>query len=157
MTGMSGTLDEIRIRYAVHSIAIQTAHFENAYDFYVNILGLRVVRSPFRFGSRTLTWLDGGGILIELFSGKSGEQTDAYNHKAAGVNHIAFVVDDLEAVICAMNANGIRITKGPVTPLSGDPKQPRILFVEGPDGTAIQFREPDRKELYPCCRWISPG
>lgn len=145
MTDPPSALGGVKVRYQIHSIAVQTACFEKAFDFYANILGLRVIRDPFRFGARTLTWLDGDGILIELFSAKEGEDIESYSGKMSGVNHIAFVVDDLDAVMEVMNAHKIRIVKGPMVPRSGDPRQPRILFVEGPDGASIQFRESEKR------------
>jgi hypothetical protein len=52
------------------------------------------------------------------------------------------VVDDLDEIVEHLKRNGVRIIRGPLIPPSGDPQQPRILFVEGPDGEELQFREP---------------
>jgi glyoxylase I family protein len=125
----------------MHSIAIQTATFDAAYDFYTRILGFPVVREPFRYKTRTLAWIDAGTALIELYTLKRGVSPVARDDAAVGIDQVAFVVSDLENVISRMTAHQVKITKGPFVPPSGDPEQPRVLFVEGPDGTPIQFRE----------------
>jgi glyoxylase I family protein len=129
---------------SVHSVSVQTADFDAAYDFYTRIVGLKTVRAPYAFKTRTLAWLDGGGILIELYSVKAGAEPVPYSPSGVGLDHIAFVVDNLEAMISTLEENNIRILQGPMIPPSGDPRQPRVLFVEGPDGEEVQFREPER-------------
>ena len=137
------SLDEAPLNCKIHHVAIQTASFDTSYEFYTKILGLPVAREPFQFNTRMLAWLDGGHVLIELYSLRHGVDPSAYSDSAVGIDTLAFVVDDLDVVIRTMNYYGVKITKGPLTPQSGDPRQPRILFIESPDGTPIQFREPD--------------
>lgn len=129
----------------IHSIAIQTAVFDQAYTFYTEVVGLPVVRKPFRFKTRTVAWLDGGGTLIELYSVKDGIDPDPYNNHAVGPEHVAFEVEDLDEVQSILNKHNYAIEKGPMLPPSGDPNQPRVLFAVGPDGDSIQFREPGRR------------
>lgn len=130
----------------LHSIAIQTTVFDQAYRFYTQVVGLTVVREPFRFKTRTVAWLDGGGALIELYSVKEGVEPDSYNNRAVGPEHVAFEVDDLDAFQSVLMDYGCQIEKGPLLPPSGDPNQPRVLFAVGPDGDSIQFREPERRQ-----------
>jgi catechol 2,3-dioxygenase-like lactoylglutathione lyase family enzyme len=125
----------------VHSVSVQTARFDEAYRFYAEILGLRVVREPFPFKSRTLAWLDAGSILVELYSVRKEDTPKPYTNDIVGPDHIAFVVDDLDAMVERLKDHDVRILKGPMKPPSGDPRQPRVLFAEGPDGDEIQFRE----------------
>jgi catechol 2,3-dioxygenase-like lactoylglutathione lyase family enzyme len=125
----------------VHSVALQTASFEEAFDFYTSVLGLRVAREPFFFKTRRLAWLDGGSVLIELYSGKEGVALGDHSQAHVGPDHIAFTVDDLDSMVEHLKSNGVTIIKGPYVPPSGDPAQPRVVFAEGPDGEEIQFRE----------------
>ncbi len=127
----------------VHSVAVQTADFENALDFYVRILGLAVLRAPFQFKTRQLAWLEGGSVQIELYSIRAGVSPEPYDDNRVGPDHIAFVTDDLDALVLHLSGQNVKILRGPLIPPSGDPKQPRILFVEGPDGDELQFREPN--------------
>ncbi|MBS2964239.1 VOC family protein [Actinocrinis puniceicyclus] len=126
----------------MHSIAVQTAAFEKAYRFYTELVGLRVVREPFPFKTRTLAWLDAGSVLLELYSVRREDNAAAREDGVVGPDHLAFVVDDLDAMILRLHEFEVPIVKGPLIPPSGDPNQPRVLFVEGPDGEEVQFREP---------------
>jgi glyoxylase I family protein len=135
-----------RLDCRAHSVAVQTADFDAAYAFYTGVLGLRAVREPFSFKTRTLAWLDAGGMLIELFSIKKGAAFFPYTESNLGLTHVAFEVSDLDAAIELCKQHDVPITQGPMIPPSGDPRQPRVLFVEGPDGQAIQLREPRRDE-----------
>lgn len=130
----------------VHSVAIQTALFDESFHFYSRIIGLPVVREPFSFKARTLAWLSAGSALIELFSVKHGASPVDYDPAAVGITHIAFEVDDLDLVRENLLDRGVKVVKGPLLPPSGDPAQPRVLFVEDPDGAAVQFREPARED-----------
>lgn len=142
--GPSATIDSVsQIVRRAHSVAIQTSSFEASYDFYTRILGLPVIREPFKFKKRTLAWIDAGGLLIELFSVKDDVSPQKYDDRAVGVTHLAFEVSDLDALVDYLAKHRVKITKGPLLPASGDPKQPRVLFVHDPDGAAIQFREPE--------------
>lgn len=57
--------------------------------------------------------------------------------KFAGVTHVAFVVDDLDALVAWLNAEGIAITEGP------GPIGPRRigLFFRDPDGNVLEFNQ----------------
>jgi catechol 2,3-dioxygenase-like lactoylglutathione lyase family enzyme len=125
----------------VHSVALQTACFDESFDFYTSVLGLRVAREPFSFKTRMLAWLDAGSVLIELYSGKEGVLLSEHSDACVGLDHIAFTVADLDSMVEHLKAHGVPIIKGPYIPPSGDPAQPRIVFAEGPDGEEIQFRE----------------
>ncbi|WP_157930408.1 VOC family protein [Glycomyces xiaoerkulensis] len=128
----------------MHSIAIQTDCFDRSYWFYTEVVGLAKVREPFPFKTRTLAWLDAGVALIELYSTKHGADAAMPLGPANGIDHVAFVVERLDEVIAVLEVHGIAIAKGPLVPPSGDPRQPEILFVEAPEGTEVQFREPER-------------
>ena len=129
---------------SIHHICIQTLDFEKAFKFYTEAIGLPVLREPFDFkGVRRLAWLDAGSIIIELNSLKRGTKDRAcpYSSFGLGPSHIAFEVDDLDPVIERLRAHNVPIVKPPFLPPTGDPHQPRVAFVEGPDGDHIELRE----------------
>jgi lactoylglutathione lyase len=57
--------------------------------------------------------------------------------KWPGITHVAFVVDDLDAVVSWLNDAGIAITEGP------GPIGPRRvgLFIRDPDGNVLEFNQ----------------
>jgi glyoxylase I family protein len=130
------------IKMRIHHVALQTAHFEKAFDFYAKLLGLKVLKEPFTFkGKRTIAWFDGGTILIELYSVKNDEEPQPYDDRRIGPDHIAFEVQDLDAIITHLHQHNVKILKEPFTPLIDDPQQPRVAFIEGVEGEEIELRE----------------
>jgi catechol 2,3-dioxygenase-like lactoylglutathione lyase family enzyme len=140
--GSSEVIENAKFMCSAHSVSVQTADFDKAYRFYTEILGLDVDREPFQFKTRMLAWLRAGTILIELYSVRSHSEPGPYNPNGVGPDHLAFEVCDLDAFVDHLKLNEVVIKTGPWRPPSGDPYQPRVLFVEGPDGEELQFREP---------------
>ena len=81
-----------------------------------------------------LAFLSAGTCLIELV-----EQKDIPPRDAGVVDHVAVVVDDINAAIANAKANGINID-GEVNsvPILGGVKN---VFFEGPDGERLEFFE----------------
>ena len=130
----------------LHHVAIQTADFDRAFWFYTELLGLTVVKPPFNFkNKRTLTWLDAGGVLVELYSVKKNTQPEPYCDRRIGADHVAFMCLDLDAILDRLTRTNIKFLKGPFFPPTGDPDQPRVAFIEGPDGEELELREPQER------------
>jgi lactoylglutathione lyase len=82
-----------------------------------------------------LAFLSAGNCLIELV-----EQKNMPPRPAGVVDHIAVVVDNIEAAIENAKANGIEIDASKVStvPVLGGVKN---VFFEGPDGERLEFFE----------------
>lgn len=131
---------EIQVR--IHHVALQTAHFEKAFEFYTKLLGLRVVKEPFNFkGKRTLAWLDAGTITIELYSVKNDKIPQPYDDRRVGADHVAFEVQNLDNVLTHLRNHNVKVLKEPFKPPTDDAQQPRVAFIEGVDGEEIELRE----------------
>ena len=82
-----------------------------------------------------LAFLSAGDCLIELV-----EQKDLPPRTAGQVDHVAMVVDDIEAAIKNAKANGVEIDSSLVNSidiLDGI----KNVFFEGPDGERLEFFE----------------
>lgn len=135
------------INCRLHHVAIQTANFDRAFQFYTELLDLTVVKPPFNFkNKRIMAWLTAGNALIELYSVKKGTQPQPYNDQRVGADHIAFAVDDLDAILERLKENKITILKGPFIP-PGDKNQARVVFIEGPDGEEVELTELKEGEI----------
>ena len=87
------------------------------------------------FGNLELAFLSAGTCLIELV------KPEEYSKRVAGpIDHIAVVVDDIEAAVANACANGINIDASKIAfaPVLGGI---RNVFFEGPDGERIEFME----------------
>jgi len=123
-------------------VAIQTHDFQRSFAFYTELLGLRVLKAPFRFkGKRTLAWLDAGNILMELYSIKDGKTAQSYDSNRIGPDHIAFRVQNLDSILLKLRQNRINVIKDPFYPSLSDSPRERIVFIEGVDGEEIELVE----------------
>jgi len=58
-----------------------------------------------------------------------------------GFVHVALIVDDLDAILSAINASGWEAAGKPQTLQSGPNAGKRVVYVRDPDGTTIEFME----------------
>ena len=81
-----------------------------------------------------LAFLSAGSCLIELIEYKGEPRV------AGVVDHVALVVDDIQAAIDQANKNGINIDASTISevPILGGVKN---VFFEGPDGERLEFFE----------------
>lgn len=82
-----------------------------------------------------LAFLSAGNCLVELI-----EQKDMPARTAGLVDHVAMVVDDIEATIENLKAKSIEIDASQIgsVPILGGV---RNVFFEGPDGERLEFFE----------------
>ncbi|MBN1618481.1 VOC family protein [Candidatus Dojkabacteria bacterium] len=126
----------------VDHISIQTNDFDYAFKFYHHILGFQIVKQPFSFKTRRLCYLNAGNINIELYSTKSNDKPAIeYVENRGGLDHIAFIVENIDNTVEQLRKKGIKIIKAPFYPPTDDRNQPRIAFIEGPDKQEIEIRE----------------
>jgi glyoxylase I family protein len=131
----------VDIQFRLDHIAVQSADFEKSFLFYSETLGLRVTKQPFRFKTRMVAWLDAGIVQIELTSMKDGDERVPFSSRGVGPSHLAFAVPDLAAALAAIGEQGVEVVKPPFVPPTGDPDQPTIAFIRGPEGEEIEIRE----------------
>ncbi|MGD8780714.1 MAG: VOC family protein [Ignavibacteria bacterium] len=130
------------MKFTVDHISVQTKDFENAFTFYTELLGFKVITEPFNFKTRKLCLLDAGKIKIELYSGKSEfPPPNAYTTDRGGLDHLALCVDNIFESIDYFKSKGINILKEPFKPKTDDSNQPFVSFIEGPDKQEIEIRE----------------
>lgn len=105
-------------------LLLQTSDLEAAERFYVELLGFRVRRrETFRDG-RPL-------ILTEQRMGLTNGRPDG---AGANVDHIAFRVQGLEALLERVRAAGVRVIRGPETNAYGT-----SVYLEDPDGNEVEL------------------
>src|SRR5436190_484367 len=94
----------------VHHIAIICSDYEASKKFYIDILGLEVVRETYRKERKSFK-LDlalNGQYVIELFSFPDPPSRPS-TPEATGLRHLAFEVDNLEPVISHLEKNNIYV------------------------------------------------
>lgn len=123
---------------AVHHVAIIASDYEKAKDFYVNKLGLPLVREVYRKERRDyiLTLELEGGVEVELFVMENPPQR-VTNPEARGLRHLAFRVADVEEAAKELNAMGIATEPVRTDPYTGG----RMTFFRDPDGLPLELHE----------------
>jgi glyoxylase I family protein len=122
----------------VHHIAIICSDYEKSKHFYTEILGLKMIREVYR-EKRDSYKLDlevGGQYQIELFSFPDPPARPS-RPEAAGLRHLAFEVDNIEAAVTHMHASGISVEPVRIDEYTGK----LFTFFADPDGLPIEFYE----------------
>ena len=122
----------------VHHISIICSDYEKSKSFYVETLGLQVLRETYREERKSYK-LDlslNGEYVIELFSFTDPPQRVS-NPEAAGLRHLAFEVDNLDDVIEHLKKKDV--TAEPVRIDENTGK--RFTFFPDPDNLPIELYE----------------
>ncbi|MCD8742045.1 VOC family protein [Mucilaginibacter roseus] len=122
----------------VHHIAIICSDYQRSKQFYADVMGLTVVREVYREERRSYKLdLEVSGLYqIELFSFPDPPARPS-RPEAAGLRHLAFGVDDVEAAIEHVNAHGVATEPIRTDEFTGK----RFTFLADPDGLPIEFYE----------------
>lgn len=122
----------------IHHIAIICSDYDASKRFYIDILGLKVIRETYR-QERASYKLDlslNGNYILELFSFPDPPSRPS-RPEATGLRHLAFEVDDLETVIDHLTRHHIF-----VEPIRMDEiTHKRFTFTADPDNLPIEFYE----------------
>lgn len=121
----------------IHHTAIICSNYEKSKYFYVNVLGLKVLRETYR-EQRDSYKLDLliGESQIELFSFPNPPKRPSYP-EARGLRHLAFEVNNIEASVKELEANNIVVEPIRIDELTGK----KFTFFNDPDELPIELYE----------------
>ena len=121
----------------IHHVAIICSDYHAAKTFYVEKLGLVLVREVYRPERRDyILTLQAGNVEIELFV-MEDPPLRVTNPEARGLRHLAFRVDDIGPVVAELNARGIETEPIRTDPFTGG----RMTFFRDPDGLPLELHE----------------
>lgn len=122
----------------IHHTAIICADFEKSKHFYVNILGLEIIKEVYREERKSykLDLALHGTYIIELFSFQNPPKRPS-QPEATGLRHIAFEVDSIESIIEYLK--GFIIVAEPIRIDEYTGK--KFTFIADPDNLPIEFYE----------------
>lgn len=122
----------------VHHIAIICSDYQKSLAFYQDVLGMSVVAEHYR-AERDSYKTDlalNGSYLIELFSFPKPPRRVS-NPEAAGLRHLAFAVEDIDAAVRTLDTKGVAHEAVRVDEYTSR----RFVFFKDPDGLPIEFYE----------------
>lgn len=120
----------------VHHVAVICSDYRRSLAFYTDVLGLEVLSEHYR-AERDSYKTDlalNGTYLIELFSFPDPPKRVS-GPEAAGLRHLAFAVDDVDAAVAELDLKGVPHEEVRVDPFTGR----RFAFFKDPDGLPIEF------------------
>lgn len=124
----------------LHHVAIICSDYAASRRFYVELLGLRVIREAYRADRRSHKCdLElPGGVQVELFSFPDPPPRPSYP-EARGLRHLALCVAGLDAEVERLRLAGIQ-----VEPIRVDEATSRrFTFFADPDGLPLELYEND--------------
>jgi catechol 2,3-dioxygenase-like lactoylglutathione lyase family enzyme len=132
----------------IDHVGIRVTNRQAAQEFYVK-LGFRLDPEEESPRGQSCGLVNDAGARINLiYNGRTPAEGKNVlmdiPYKWPGFTHAAFIVDDLDALVGWLNAQGITITEGPSVFGHGRRK---VCFIRDPDGNVIEFDEilsPDR-------------
>lgn len=127
-----------KIFNGIHHIAIICSDLERSKQFYVDVLGLEIIKETYRKEreSHKLDLALNGRYIIELFSFPTPPKRPS-RPEAQGLRHLAFEVVNLENTITYLEEKGIPIEPIRTDELTGK----RFTFFEDPDNLPLELYE----------------
>lgn len=122
----------------VHHIAIICSDYEKSKRFYIEVLGLEIIREIYREerASYKLDLALNGNYIIELFSFPNPPSRPS-RPEATGLRHLAFEVDDLDRIVAHLEKNQIEMEAIRTDEFTNK----RFLFIADPNQLPIEFYE----------------
>ena len=123
----------------IHHVAIICSNYEASKKFYIDILGLQVIRETYR-QERVSYKLDlslNGHYIIELFSFPNPPNRLSKPDEATGLRHLAFEVDNLVSIISHLENHNIKVEPIRIDDITNK----RSTFAPDPDKLPIEFYE----------------
>ena len=123
---------------SIHHIAIIVSDYTAAKDFYVNKLGIQVIRENYRPERRDwkLDLRISDTVELEIFAEENPPKR-VNRPEACGLRHLAFHVDDVEAVVGELAELGISCEPVRTDTYTGK----KMTFFFDPDGLPLELHE----------------
>lgn len=121
----------------IHHIAIIASDYEISKNFYVNLLGFKIIRENYRKDRNSYKLdLKIGDSEIELFSMNEAPKR-LTRPEACGLRHLAFYVENIEEVIAELHSKGISTEPIRIDEYTGK----KFTFFNDPDGLPLELHE----------------
>lgn len=122
----------------IHNVAVICSDYERSKQFYTDVLGLEIKSEHYRKNRdswKADCWLD-DNYVVELFSFPNPPARQSYP-EAAGLRHLAFEVDDIDAA--AQFLDDKNIVHEPIR--TDEYTGKRFVFFSDPDALPLELYE----------------
>jgi catechol 2,3-dioxygenase-like lactoylglutathione lyase family enzyme len=148
--------DQLHIVSADHT-GITVSNLERSLAFWRDVLGFEPSHTAHQTDEMAseITGVAGAEIKLAVVKAPDGHKIELLEYLApperkqhidlrpcdVGSVHVALIVDDLDAILSAINASGWKAAGKPQTLQSGPNAGKRVVYVRDPDGTTIEFMQ----------------
>ena len=145
-----------RIIAADHT-GITVSNLDRSLAFWRDVLGFELSHTAHQTGEMAseITGVAAAEIKLAVVKTPGGHKIELLEYVApadrkrhvnfrpcdVGSVHVALIVDDLDAVLSAINVSGWKAAGKPQTLRSGPNAGKRVVYVRDPDGTTIEFMQ----------------
>ena len=120
-------------------VGTTAADLDRSIAFYCGLLGLTLVLRK-RQGETALAFLDAGGGMLEIAERSGATQARDVPAGVAGLRHLTFAVDDVDAMVEKLAAAGVEIIEQPRNAHHTELIR-RVAFCRDPDGIQVELIE----------------
>jgi catechol 2,3-dioxygenase-like lactoylglutathione lyase family enzyme len=111
-------------------VALEVRNLDAAKEFYVDVMGLRVLDRP-EFGFP--------GMWLGLPDGRAVHLIEGHKPPHPG-HHFALEIDDMDAAVAALRSHGVEVAD----PFETAPGAGLQAFINDPSGNVIELNQPHR-------------
>lgn len=123
-------------------VGMTSSDLDRTIVFYCGLLGLKEVLVKRTGEGGRIAFLEIGGVMLEIVEPATPIQTPAREVPVteAGIRHITFRVDDVEAVYEKLRAAGVDFTVPPRKAVNTELIR-KVAFCKDPDGIIVELLE----------------
>jgi catechol 2,3-dioxygenase-like lactoylglutathione lyase family enzyme len=145
---------------ATDHTGITVSNLERSLAFWLDVLGFELSHTAHQTGEMAteITGVAGAEIKLAVVKAPGSHKIELLEYLApperkrhvdlrpcdVGSVHVTLIVEDLDAVLSAINASGWKAAGKPQILQSGPNADKRVVYVRDPDGTTIEFMQQPR-------------
>ena len=121
-------------------VGMTVSDLDRSVAFYCHLLGLRLVLRKRQPSGTEVAFLDAGGGMLEMGAKAGASRSVDVPAGTAGVRHLTFAFDDIDALVVKLAAAGVEITEQPRDAHNTELIK-RVAFCRDPDGVQVEMIE----------------
>jgi len=123
-------------------VGMVSSDLDRTIAFYCGLLGLKETLVKRTGEGGRIAFLEIGGVMLEIVEPAGGAKTPAREVPIteAGIRHITFRVEDVEAIYETLRDAGVEFTVPPRQAVNAELIR-KVAFCKDPDGIVVEFLE----------------
>lgn len=122
-------------------VGMTVSSIDRSLDFYVNLLGLKLVARRSGMDGNEICFLDAGGAMLEILGPATGAmEAEDVAMGRAGLRHLTFSFDNVDETYQMLAKAGVELVEPPRLAHNPDIVH-KVAFCRDPDGILIELTE----------------